>query len=124
MEKFEKVKVKTYRVIYELLEEIKEVIEGIAKVEEEQILGNAKILAEFPFNKKKIAGVKVTEGRIAKGDKVIIKRNDEEIGRANIKGLRRFKEEINKIEVGSDGGILLDPNIDFKLGDVVVSIQS
>ena len=102
---FEKVKVKTYRVIYELLEEIKEVIEGIAKVEEEQILGNAKILAEFPFNKKKIAGVKVTEGRIAKGDKVIIKRNDEEIGRANIKGLRRFKEEITKIEVGSDGGI-------------------
>lgn len=121
---FEKVKVKTYRVIYELLEEIKEVIEGIAKVEEEQILGQAKILAEFPFNNKKIAGVKVTEGRIARGDKAIIKRGDEELGRAIVKSIRRFKEEINKIEVGNDGGILLEPNIDFKLGDMIVSIQS
>lgn len=121
---FEKVRLKTYKVIYQLIEEIKEVIEGNARVEEEVILGSAKILAEFPFNNKRIAGVKVTEGRIARGDRVVLKRGEEEVARGSIKTVRRFKEELNKIEVGGEGGILLEPNIDFKLGDVIVSVQS
>jgi len=51
-------------------------------------------------------------------------REEEKIGTAKIKSIRRFKEEINKSEVGEESGILIDPNLDFKVGDVIVSVQS
>lgn len=122
--RFEKVKIKTYDVIYKLLEEIKEVLESLGQLDEAEVFGQAKIIAEFPFNNKRIAGIKVIEGRIARGDAISLEREEEKIGTARIKSIRRFKEEINKSEVGEESGILIDPNLDFKVGDMIVSVQS
>lgn len=119
----EKVKIKTYQIIYKLLEELEEVKEILANPPEEESLGKAEILAEFPFNKEKIAGSRVLEGRMAVGDKVKILRKEEEVGRTKIKSLRTGKEIINKAEMGKECGLFFDPFLDFKVGDIVISVK-
>ncbi|MBI3385118.1 GTP-binding protein [Candidatus Gottesmanbacteria bacterium] len=122
--RFEKVKIKTYDVIYKLLEEITEVLKSLGKTDINEVFGRAKIIAEFPFDNKRIAGVKVIEGRIARGDSISLERDEEKIGTARIKTIKRLKEEVNKSEVGEESGILIDPNLDFKVGDMILSVQS
>lgn len=115
----EKVLVRTYKIIYELLDELSDAANGmLTPVEVEEILGKGEIVAEFPFEKLKIAGIKITEGRIAKGD--LVKINDV---KSKIKSLRVGKDEVNKVEKGKDCGVLLDPQIDFKLGTDIISYR-
>lgn len=86
----EKVIYRTYSIIYELLDEMKDVVDGMAEVLSlERDLGKAKIVAEFPFDKDRIAGTKVISGRLARGDSVRIMRGEEEIMRVRIKSLHR-----------------------------------
>ena len=75
--KTEKVLVKTYTIIYEMIDEVSDFVQGKLEALQEEIIGIAKILASFPFEKTKVMGIKVSEGRIAKGDKVRFLRNDE-----------------------------------------------
>lgn len=116
--------VKTYRLIYELEEEIKEVIalfkQGKAQ---EVILGKAKVQAVFPYEHKKVAGSKVLEGRMAKGDKVRVERNKEIIAEGRIVSIRQGKEDIGKVEVGGECGILLSVSLDFEPEDVILSVR-
>ena len=120
----EKVLVKNYKIIYELISEIKDVLEGkrIALVEE--IYGRAKILASFPFEKTKVLGIKVLEGRVARGDKVRLISpsaiGEEIIGESTINSVRMNKNIVSKIEEGHEGGVILSPFLDFTIGDMLV----
>lgn len=115
----EKVLVRTYKIIYELLDELSDAANGmLTPIEVEEILGKGEILAEFPFEKLKIAGVKVLDGRFARGD--LIKIGEQ---KSKIKALRIGKDEVNKVEKGKDCGVLLDPQIDFKLGTGIISYR-
>ena len=116
----EKVLVKNYTIIYEMLDEIKDVVEGKALSLLEEVYGTAQVLAEFPFDKNKVMGIKVLEGRVAKGDKVRIERGDEIIGEGHINSVRVGKEQISKAEAGSEAGIIVGPAIDFAIGDMVI----
>ena len=117
--------IRTYNIIYELLEELEEVIEGMVKPGRvEELLGKAEIIAEFPFGKnERIAGCRVEEGIIAKGPRVRVSREGEVIGEVKIKSLKKVKEEVQKIEKGSDCGIIFDTPIDFQIGDTVESFR-
>ncbi|TSC54216.1 MAG: translation initiation factor IF-2 [Microgenomates group bacterium LiPW_16] len=117
------VKVKTYQVIYELLEEITETVEALLRPPKEEFLGKAEIIAEFPVEKGKVAGCRVIEGRLALGDKVKILRGEKEIGQTKIKSLRQQKEAINKAELGQECGILFEPLLDFIISDIVISVR-
>ncbi len=117
----EKVKFKIYQIIYKLLEELDDVMKLLAEPVKEDILGKAEIIAEFPTEKGKIAGSKVLEGRIALGDRVRLVRDDKEVGQAKIKSLKYKKESINKAELGQECGLVLDPQLDFNIGDIVIS---
>lgn len=117
----ERVLVKNYAIIYELLSEIADVVEGKQLDMEVRILGKAKILAEFPYEKTKVLGIKVLEGRIAKGDKVVLMRDEKEMGKSAVSSVRQGKNQVSKIESGEEGGIILAPALDFLLGDMVVS---
>ncbi len=120
----EKVLVRTYRIIYELLEELSDAAEGMLKpIETEEELGRGQIVAEFPFEKMKICGTKVISGRIARGDQIKIMRGEEELGRARAKSVRTGKEETNKVEAGKECGVLLEPQIDFRPGDDIISYR-
>ena len=116
----EKVLVKNYSIIYEMLDEIEDVVEGKRESLMEQVFGVAKVQAEFPFNKQKVMGIKVLEGRVAKGDKVRIERGDEVIGEGYINSVRTGKEQTSKVESPNEAGIIVGPAIDFTIGDMVI----
>lgn len=118
----EKVMIKTYTIIYEMLSEIDEVSEALRTGGLEEVSGEAKILVQFDIKGEKIAGVKIISGRIAKGDKVKVVRGTTEIGRSRIKSLRHQKEEITKAEQGTEAGVVLTQKLDFLINDVIISI--
>ncbi|HEV2339615.1 MAG TPA: translation initiation factor IF-2 [Patescibacteria group bacterium] len=117
----EKVLIKNYTIIYELLDELREVIEGKRLAEMEQIYGVAQIQAKFPFEKTIVLGLKVTDGRIAKGDKIRIMRNDEQVGESSIISVRQGKETASKVEAPNECGVLISPLLDFQTGDMILS---
>ncbi len=116
----EKVLARNYQIIYEMLDEIRDVLEGKRLASIEQVFGTAQILASFPFEKTVVLGVKVLDGRIARGDKVRLERNGETIGVATLASLRSGKNPISKIEKGHEAGVLLNPSLDFQAGDVLI----
>lgn len=121
----EKVIYRIYTIIYELLDEMADVVTGMeALLFHERELGNGTIIAEFPFEKDRIAGTKVTSGRLAKGDSIRIMRDDVEIGRARIKSIRQGKNEVTKVEVGGECGVLLDKKVDFTLQDGIIAFTT
>ncbi len=120
--KTEKILAKNYNLIYELIDEITDVLEGRKLSLVEEILGRAKIVAQFPFEKTKVMGVAIVEGRIAKGDKIRLVRKDEVIGQSTISSLRQGKNQISKVEKGNEAGIIISPFLDFTIGDMVISL--
>ncbi len=116
----EKVLVKNYTIIYEMLQEIEDVVEGKRVSLLEEVYGVAKVLASFPFDKQIVMGVKVLEGRVAKGDKVRIERKDVIVGEGRINSVRQGKESTSKVETGGEAGIIVGPPLDFTIGDMVI----
>lgn len=121
----EHVLIRTYNIIYELLEDVEEVVNTLLEVGQlEEVIGRANIIAEFPHSKtEKIAGCRVIEGTIAKGQRLRIVREGQVIGETKLKSLKKVKEEVNKVEKGNDCGMLFDPIVDFAIGDVVESFR-
>jgi len=116
----EKVLAKNYKIIYELIAEIKDVLEGKQLALVEEIYGRAKILASFPYEATKVLGVKVLEGRVARGDKVRLIRKEEIIGESTISSVRAGKNVVSKIEESQEGGVILSPFLDFAIGDMLI----
>lgn len=112
---------KTYTIIYNLLDEMKDALLGMSLEEEVKIRGKGEIIAEFPTAVGKILGVKVVEGRLAINDPVIVTREDSEIGRAKITLLKRGKAEVKEVGRGLECGVTLSPLVDFQVGDVILS---
>lgn len=116
----EKVLLKNYSIIYEMLSEIGQVIEGKALAMMEQIYGTAQVQATFPFEKSVVYGLRVTDGRVARGDKIRIIREENVIGESSVVSLRQGKEQVSKVEKGQECGILVSPALDITIGDMVV----
>jgi translation initiation factor IF-2 len=116
----EKVLAKNYKIIYELISEVKDVLEGKQLALVEEIYGRAKILASFPFEKTKVLGIKVLEGRVARGDKVRLIRKEEIIGESSVSSVRIGKNVVSKIGEGQEGGVILSPALDFTIGDMLI----
>lgn len=117
----EKVLAKNYQIIYELLDEVKDALEGKKLSEMEQIYGQVQIKATFPFDKTTVLGVVVQEGRIARGDKVRLMRGDAEIGETSVNSLRSGKNVVSKVEKGQECGVIISPLLDFRIGDMLIS---
>ena len=111
--------IEQFDIIYKLFERLDEIIKKGQVVE----LGRAKILAEFPFNKRKVAGSKVLEGRIARGDTLSVIRGEEVVGESRIDSMRKEKKTIEVARAGEEFGIIFNKGVDFKVGDVVVSVR-
>src|SRR3989344_831004 len=97
----EHVLIRTYNIIYELLEDVEEVVNTLLEVGQlEEVLGKANIIAEFPHGKlEKIAGCRMIEGIIAKGQKIRVIREGVLLGETKLKSLKKVKEEVNKVEI-------------------------
>lgn len=117
----EKVLVRNYTIIYELIDEIQDVIDGRNLALMEQVYGEATIQAIFPYEKTQVAGIKVRDGRIAKGDRIRIMRGEEIIGESAISSLRIGKNTASRVEKGNEAGIILGSSLDFQVGDMIIS---
>jgi translation initiation factor IF-2 len=114
----EKIKIARFDIIYELLQAVDELLKK-GKVEE---LGRAGVMASFPFNNKKVAGSKVINGRISKGDRIILMRAEKEIGKGKVVSLRKQKIEVASVGQSEEFGAIIEPQLDFAVGDVIVSV--
>ncbi len=114
----EKITISKFDIIYELLKELEDIMKRGKVVE----TGKAEILAIFPFDNKKVAGSKVINGRINKGDQIIVTRGDKEVGKAKAVSVRKGKQEISSVGQSEEFGVILEPQLDFAIGDVLVSV--
>ena len=116
----EGVRVERFEIIYELLQKLEEILKG-GRVE---IVGRAQVLAIFPFNDKKVAGCKVLDGRISKGDFLVLTRDTKEIGKGKAVSLKKQKLEVASVGQSEEFGVITDPQLDFAIGDVIVSVRN
>lgn len=112
------------RIIYEIIEDIQsKVLKLMEPTIDEDILGEGTIKAEFNINKVRIAGVVCTKGELSKGDTIHLKRDNKIIKDTKIEGIRRGKEEVDKVKVGNDCGMTFRPYVDFRENDVIISYK-
>ncbi len=118
--KTEGVKIETFNVIYKLLERLEKILND----DTEEVVGAATILDEFPYNKQRVAGSKVIQGTISKSDVIILLRGETEIGRTKIKSMRKEKKDVESVHKGEEFGLIMDTYLDFKPGDMLVSVRT
>lgn len=119
--KREKVDIRTYRVIYDAIEDIKAAIKGMLEPTiVEEVLGRAEVRATFKLPSGVIvAGIYVLDGKIARNAKVRLLRNDVVIFEGNISSLKRFKDDVREVQSGFEAGIGLENFNDIKEGDLI-----
>ena len=120
----EKIKISSYNVIYELLENLEhKILRILEPTIDETVLGRAEIIAEFKMRDSRIAGCRITEGEIKKTDNFHLYRGKELIGDFRLKSLKKGKQDIDQAKVGEECGMLFSGNLDFNLGDMLVSYR-
>ncbi len=122
--KQEKVIIKSYQIIYELLDELNEVANLIKEKEEKEknLKGEAQILANFIIEGEKIFGVSVIKGKINLGDEIEVFRKNKPIGKTKLLSLKVRAKTVNEVKKGQEAGMIFGPPLDFLVGDVVKSI--
>lgn len=117
----EGVEIRYYSIIYELLDEIKGALEGMLSPERrETFIGYAEILEVFNITKLgKVAGCKVTEGRVERGSGVRLLRDDVVIHEGDLSTLKRFKDEVPKVQAGMECGMGFEGYHDLRKGDQI-----
>ena len=122
--KQEKVIIKSYQIIYELLDELNEVANLIKEKEEKEknLKGEARILANFIIEGEKIFGVNVIKGKINLGDELEAFRKNKPIGKTKLVSLKVRAKSVSEVKKGQEAGMIFGPPLDFLVGDVVKSI--
>src|SRR6188474_2288784 len=117
----EGVDIRTYRVIYQLTQEIEQALVGmLSPVTTEEVLGEAEVRALFKVSRLgTIAGCMVTNGVVRRSANVRVVRDGTVIHETSIAQLKRFKEDAREVAEGFECGILLDGFNDVKEGDVL-----
>jgi len=119
--KSERVDLRLYRVIYDAVEDVKKAMAGmLAPTFVEKALGKAEVRMVFTIPKiGSVAGCFVQDGKIMRGGKARVVRDDKQIWQGSIKGLRRLKDDVREVAAGYECGISLDGFNDVKERDVI-----
>ena len=115
----EKVDVRTYRVIYDAINDVEAAIKGmLAPKFKEVIQGRVEIRQMITISKLKIAGCYVVEGKVTNSSKVRVVRDGIVVHEGVIESLRRFKDDVKEVAQGYECGITLEKFSDLKEGDI------
>ncbi|GBD41105.1 Translation initiation factor IF-2 [bacterium HR39] len=119
--KREGVDIRYYAVIYELLDDVKKMLEAkLAPEEREQVLGHAEVRQVFGVPKVgRVAGCMVTDGVVRRGARVRVVRDGVVVYDGVIGSLRRFKEDVREVREGYECGIGIEGFQDIREGDVL-----
>ncbi|SNR88739.1 translation initiation factor IF-2 [Desulfurobacterium atlanticum] len=117
----EKVDMRTYRVIYDIVDEIKKAMQGLLEPEEKEVyLGSAEVRATFKVPKVgTVAGCYVKDGVIRRNANVRLVRDGVIIYDGKIASLKRFKDDVREVQAGYECGIGLENFNDIKVGDTI-----
>ncbi|MFP3920476.1 MAG: translation initiation factor IF-2 [Dichotomicrobium sp.] len=117
----EGVEIRYYNVIYDLVDDVKAAMSGLlAPSLRETFLGNAEILEVFNITKVgKVAGCRVTEGKVERGAGVRLIRDNVVIHEGKLSTLKRFKDEVKEVQVGQECGMSFENYQDIRKGDII-----
>jgi translation initiation factor IF-2 len=117
--------IRYYNIIYNLVDDVKAAMSGLLSPERrETFLGNAEILEVFNISKVgKVAGCRVTEGKVERGAGVRLIRDHVVIHEGKLKTLKRFKDEVSEVPVGQECGMAFENYEDIRQGDVIEAFR-
>ncbi|MEW9835508.1 translation initiation factor IF-2 [Mesorhizobium marinum] len=115
------IEIRYYNIIYNLVDDVKAAMSGLLSPERrETFLGNAEILEVFDITKVgKIAGCRVTEGKVERGAGVRLIRDNVVIHEGTLKTLKRFKDEVPEVPVGQECGMAFQNFENLQVGDII-----
>ncbi|GAV78669.1 GTP_EFTU domain-containing protein/GTP_EFTU_D2 domain-containing protein/IF2_N domain-containing protein/IF-2 domain-containing protein [Cephalotus follicularis] len=114
------VEIRLYKVIYELIDDVRNAMEGLLEPVEEQVkIGSAEVRAIFSSGSSRVAGCMVTEGKVMKGCGVRVIRNGKLVYVGILDSLRRVKEIVNEVNAGLECGIGIKDYKDSEEGDIL-----
>ena len=115
----EGLQIRYYNIIYELLDDVRQILSGMATPEErEQVLGMAEVREVFHSPKfGDIAGCMVVNGQVRRNASIRVLRDDVVVYEGQLESLRRFKEDIAEVKVGVECGIGVKNYSDVRVGD-------
>jgi len=121
----EHVDIRTYRIIYEAVEEVKAALEGLLKPEEKEVVaGEAEVRQLFKISGVgTIAGCYVRNGVIQRGAKARVLRDGVVVYTGGFASLRRFKDDVREVKDGLECGIGIENFNDLKVGDVIEAFR-
>ncbi len=121
----EKIQIKTYRIIYEILDEIRQAMEGLLAPEQNEVhLGFADVRDVFKVSKVgTIAGCYITDGKILRNARGRLLRDQVVVFDGKISSLKRFKDDAKEVTTGYECGIGIENYNDIKTGDVIEAYQ-
>ncbi|TMJ05244.1 MAG: translation initiation factor IF-2 [Alphaproteobacteria bacterium] len=113
--------IRYYNIIYNLVDDVKKAMSGMLTPElRETMLGNAQILEIFNVSKVgKIAGCRVTDGRVERGANVRLIRDNVVIHEGKLSQLKRFKDDAREVVAGQECGMAFEGYQDMRAGDVI-----
>ncbi len=117
----EKVDLRFYDVIYQLLDDIKAAVVGMLKpIYKENVIGRAEVRQTFQVPKiGMIAGCSVLDGRVERNAKARVLRDQVIVYEGKISSLRRFKDDVKEVKAGFECGIGIENFNDIKMGDIL-----
>jgi translation initiation factor IF-2 len=121
----EKVEIRSYQVIYELIDDIKRAVRGMLEPEIREIpLGKAEVRKIFDISRVgKVAGCYVLEGKITRQAEVRVLRGHQVIYQGRIASLKHLKDNVNEVKKDMECGLTLDKFQDFQEGDIIYAFQ-
>ena len=119
--KRDKVDIRYYSIIYKVTEDMQALMVGLLDpTYKETLVGNAQIREVFKVTKAgNVAGCMVTDGKVTRGNKVRLLRDNIVIHEGTLKSLRRFKDEVKEVQHGFECGMAFENYEDMKVGDIV-----
>lgn len=119
--KQEGVEIRLYNIIYEMIDDIRQVMTGLLKpVSKETVIGHADVRQIFDIGKTgRIAGCMVAQGRVTSRARARLKRDGDIVYEGNISSLKRFQNDAAEVREGQECGIRLDKHADYQPGDVI-----
>jgi translation initiation factor IF-2 len=115
------VEIRYYNIIYDLVDDVKKAMSGLlAPTLRETMLGNALVLEVFNISKVgKIAGCRVTDGKVERGANVRLIRDNVVIHEGKLSQLKRFKDDAREVVAGQECGMAFEGYQDMRQGDVI-----
>ena len=119
------VEIRYYNIIYDLVDDVKAAMSGLLEPTIREIfLGNAEILQVFDITKVgKVAGCRVTDGKVERGAKVRLIRDNVVIHEGSLSILKRFKDDVREVPAGQECGMSFANYQDLRVGDIIECFQ-